>query len=283
VLAANTRHLLPQSFLRGLIGEYAWILGRVSFLCGESSVTGWWYYFPLAMIFKTPLATLSGLGIAAILMALQKPRLRLPNLWTCAITAIPPLFFLAYAMTSRVDVGIRHVFPVYPFLFIFLGVAASLAYRRFGKIAAVIAAILLVVLGAETYSVFPNYIPFFNLAAGGARGGLRLLSESNIDWGQDLPQLAQWQRSNPGHQMYLCYWGSADPRYYGLHYLNMAASDAPPDEIVPANQPPVYVFSAVALTQPSFRARYKMLLDSLQKREPLTILDGSLYIYSGTP
>ena len=280
LLAANAHHLMPQSFLSGMLGVFAWSRGRVSFLCGESSVVGWWYYFPLAMAFKTPVATLISLGFALIVVALKKRGPAPANRWTPAVAAIPPLLYLFYAMSSRVDVGIRHIFPVYPFLFILLGGAASLACKRFGKPAAIITVILLLGLAIETFWAFPNFIPFFNIAAGGSRGGLRLLSESNIDWGQDLPGLAEWQRQNPDHQLYLCYWGSADPRYYGIHYINLTASDAPPDQLVPTRQPPAYVFSAVALTQPGFRKLYKPLLDVLQKQPPLSVLDGSLYIYA---
>jgi len=280
LLAANAHRLLPQSLLRGLIGEFAWIRGRVAFLCGESSVIGWWYYFPLAMAFKTPMATLIGFGIAVILIAGQKRLLDAAGGWTLTAAAVAPILYMSYAMSSRVDVGIRHILPVYPFVFILLGVAASLAYRRYGKSAAVISAILLLALAVETFSALPNYIPFFNFAAGGSRGGLRLLSESNIDWGQDLPELAKWQQQNPDHQIYLCYWGSADPRYYGIHYMNLTASDAPPDQVVPMRLPPVYVFSAVALTEPGFRKLYQPLLETLQKRPPVTTLDGSLFIYS---
>ncbi len=282
LLAANAHHLLPQSCLSGLLGVFAWSRGRVAFLCGESSVVGWWYYFPLAMTFKTPLVTLIGLGIGLIILAVQKRRLDSVGVWTLAVIAVPPLLYLSYAMSSKVDVGIRHVFPIYPFLFILLGVATSVTYQRFGKPVAVIAAVFLLALGVETYSAFPNYIPFFNIAAGGSRGGLRLLSESNIDWGQDLPDLAEWQRRNSDRQMYLCYWGSGDPRYYGIHYMDMTASDAPADQIVATRQPPVFVFSAVALTQPGFRKLYQPLLDSLQKHPPITVLDGSLYIYAGS-
>ncbi|MGD0542388.1 MAG: hypothetical protein ABSB33_12815, partial [Tepidisphaeraceae bacterium] len=280
LLAANSHRLLPQSCVSGLLGVFAWSRGRVAFLCGESSVVGWWRYFPLAMTFKTPLATLLGVAISLILFAVQKPLLNSAGGWTLAVAAIPPLLYFSYAMSSRVDVGIRHIFPVYPFLFILLGAAASLAHARFGKSAAVIAAVLVLALAIETYSAFPNYIPFFNFAAGGSRGGLRLLSESNIDWGQDLPDLARWQRQNPDRQIYLCYWGSADPRYYGIHYMNLQASDAPTDQVVPRRPSPVYVFSAVALTQPGFRKLYKPLLDSFQNHQPVSILDGSLYIYS---
>jgi hypothetical protein len=279
VLAANDHHLLPQSSLRGLVGVYAWSRGRVAYLCGQSSVIGWWYYFPAAFAFKTPLATLAALTIAIIIVTKRIPRLNPPAIWTLSAALIPPSFYLIYAMTSRVDVGIRHIFPIYPFLFILIGVAASIACKTRPKLTAILSAAFILALAIKTASAFPNFIPFFNRAAGGSRGGFQLLSDSNLDWGQDLPALAQWQRENPRHQLYLCYWGSADPRYYGIHYINLPASDAPPDQLIPARLPPAYVFSAVALTQPGIRKLYKPLLDELQKRPPITTLDGSLFIY----
>jgi hypothetical protein len=279
LLAANDHHLLPQSSLSGLIGVFAWSRGRVAFLCGQSSVIGWWYYFPLAMTFKTPLATLIALGFAAVIVAKRKRPPDARAAWKLAVAVIPPLLYMAYAMSSRVDVGIRHIFPVYPFLFILVGIAASIACNRHGKSAAIIATLFILALAAETGFAFPNYIPFFNLAAGGPRNGFHLLSDSNLDWGQDLPDLAQWQRQNPNRQLFLCYWGSADPRYYGIRYVNLTASDAPPDQIAPSPLPAAYVFSAAALTQPSFRKLYNPLLNTLEKRPPTTILDGSLYIY----
>lgn len=279
VLAANAHRLLPQSCLGGLLNTYAWTRGRMAYLCGNFSLVGWWYYFPLAMAFKTPLATLSALAIALILFTIQKHRFDAAAAWSLAAAAVPPLFYMAVAMSSRVDVGIRHIFPVYPFLFILLGVAASRACKRYGKPAALIAVVLVLALAIETYRAFPNYIPFFNVAAGGARNGLPLLSDSNVDWGQDLPQLAEWQRQHPGRQLYLCYWGSADPRYYGIRYVNLGGSIAPADQLVPSREPPVYVISVMALTNPGFRQRYKTFLDALETQHPITVLDGSLYIF----
>ncbi|HEX4053547.1 MAG TPA: hypothetical protein VHX86_04710 [Tepidisphaeraceae bacterium] len=280
LLAANAHRLLPQSCLGGLLNTYAWTRGRMAYLCGNFSLVGWWYYFPLAMAFKTPLATLSALAIALILFAVQKPRLNSAAVWALAAAAITPILYMACAMSSRVDVGIRHIFPVYPFLFILLGVTAARACKRYGKPAVVVMAVLLLGVAVETYRAFPDYIPFFNVAAGGARNGLRLLSDSNLDWGQDLPQLAQWQRQHPDHQLYLCYWGSADPRYYGVRYVNLAGSSAPADQLVPSRQTPVYAISAMALINPGFRQVYKTLLDALESQRPITVLDGSIYVFA---
>jgi ketosteroid isomerase-like protein/4-amino-4-deoxy-L-arabinose transferase-like glycosyltransferase len=275
----NNLHFLPQTCLTGLLRIDAASRARVTFLCGKSSVTGWWYYFPLAMLFKTPLATLLGLAAAgAALVALFRRRLALEPWPTIAIVLMPAIYMLA-AMNSNLELGIRHILPVYPFLFIFLGITAAGAWNSSNRCARWIVWLLAIGLAAETVFAFPNYIAFFNVACGGSRGGLRLLGQSNLDWGQDLPALAAWQAEHPDRQLYLLYWGSADPRYYGIRYMDLDQSTAPPDQTIPGPGRPAYAIGAVVLTDPFVRDSQKGLLDSLQDRQPIAVLNGSIYIY----
>lgn len=279
VLFANAHRLLPQSYLAGLLRIDAVSQARVAFLCGKSSVTGWWYYFPLAMMFKTPAATLIGLVAAAVWMVPKIRGLKLDRLWPLVACILPPAIYMAVAMASDVNVGIRHIFPVYPFLFIFLGIAAASTWRSTKRAGRFIVALLTIALAAETGFAYPNFISFFNVFAGGSRGGLRLLSESNIDWGQDLPALAAWQSRNPDRPIYLLYWGSADPRYYGIHYVNLPGSTAPADEAAITRGRPVYAISAVVLTNPFVHRSMEDLFDVISREEPLAVLNGSIYIY----
>ncbi|MGD0390015.1 MAG: hypothetical protein ABSC42_13785 [Tepidisphaeraceae bacterium] len=106
-----------------------------------------------------------------------------------------------------------------------------------------------------------------------------MLGQSNLDWGQDLPALAAWQTNHPGRPIYLLYWGSADPRYYGIQYVNLDQSTAPPDETVPGLGRPAYAIGAVVLSDPFVRDSQKGLFDSLQDRQPIAVLNGSIYIY----
>jgi hypothetical protein len=276
---ANAHQLLPQSCLIGMLRLYAWSQGRLGYLCGQSSVTGWWYYFPLAIVFKTPLATLLGLAAAIGLLAPQIRTSSTWNRWAVLAGGIFPCLYMLTAMTSNVDVGIRHILPVYPFIFIFLGVAAAKAWNSPRRHARMFVTLLCMGLAAETFSAYPNYIPFFNVACGGSRGGLRLLSDSNLDWGQDLPALADWQARNPGRPVYLCYWGSADPRYYGIHYVNLPQSSAPPDQNMAGPGRPVYAISATALTNPLPRQFHSALFESMQHQQPIAVLNGSIYIF----
>jgi hypothetical protein len=136
-------------------------------------------------------------------------------------------------------------------------------------------------LAVETYSAFPDYIPFFNVAAGGWRGGAALLSDSNIDWGQELPALARWQRAHPDRQLFLCYFGSADPRYYGIHYVNLGGSNAPDDQQPRPELPPVAAVSVMAFQGQYLNPAQRKNLDPLRPpgAKPIDVLGGCLYIY----
>ena len=263
ILFANAHRLLPQGYLAGLLRIGADSQARVAFLCGKSSVTGWWYYFPLVMLFKTPAATLIGLLAAFAVLAPKLRKLSFAGSWPLIAGIAPPAIYLLVAMSSNVNVGIRHILPIYPFLYIFLGVAAASCWNSAKRGGRMIVTLLTIALAAETAFAFPNFIPFFNLFAGGSRGGFRLLSESNIDWGQDLPALAAWQSRHSDRPLYLLYWGSADPRYYGIHYINLPQSTAPADQTAPGPGRPVYAFSAVVLTNPFVREAMKDLFNTI--------------------
>jgi hypothetical protein len=273
-------YLLPQAWLYGFYYTWGRSLIRSAFLCGNYSITGWWYYFPAAMIFKTPLATLIALALAKFfwLSNRKSPNASSIDAWSAIAFLILPVLYMLLAVTGDLNLGLRHAFPVYPFIFIFIGVMAARACRMRAKIARPVLAVLLVALCAETLSAYPDLIAFCNVAAGGSRGGLHLLSDSNLDWGQDLPALAAWQKQNPGRQIYLCYFGHADPRYYGIHYVNVAGSDAPDDE-QPQPLPPVLAVSATNLQGIYLSPEQRDFYAKIQKQNPIAVLGGSIYIF----
>jgi hypothetical protein len=157
-------------------------LGHSAYLNGQISDNGWWYYFPEAIALKSPIALLIGVaGAGAIAFLLRRrPWLR----W--ATLAFPPAIFLAAAMAGGLNLGIRHVLPVLPFLY--LVVAQVLNRARLGP--AVIGLIMLAFI--ETFWVHPDYLAFFNALAGGPSQGSKYLLDSNLDWGQDQARLKQW-------------------------------------------------------------------------------------------
>jgi hypothetical protein len=189
------------SFPRGL-GAYsaglAWVRAssvpgaRINYFLGEVSGTGWLLYFPVALAVKLTTATvLALLGAAAVSVALlarrraagRRRRLRL----LAARSQLPALLGLAYlgaAMLANVNIGVRHVAPAVPFLLVAAaGVLRTTApaRRRLPVAVAVVA-----LAAAEAAAFAGREIPFGNLPAGGPAGVRRLLSDSNVDWGERL-------------------------------------------------------------------------------------------------
>src|SRR5205814_5870469 len=145
------------------------------------SDTGWWYYFPLAMVFKTPLTTLFAIvvtlfiGLFTIGRWMTNPKSR----WLAICLLLPVVIYGASAMNSNLNLGIRHILPVYPFIYIAIGLAIAHLWPKAHTLRTIIV-VLAALLAFETLAAFPNFISYFNVAAGGSRGGLRLLSDSNL-------------------------------------------------------------------------------------------------------
>jgi hypothetical protein len=278
VLWIGNHHLMPQSWVEGLLFTWGTAPGRDAFLLGTNAMSGRWYYFPIVIAVKTPLGTLAALAISAVYWAVN--RASFARFWDCLALLLLPIVYLATAMTSDLNLGVRHILPVYPFLFIILGLTAANGLRRFRRPATVVIALFLLGLATETYAAYPDYIPFFNIAAGGWKNGPRILGDSNVDWGQDLPAIAKWQREHPQYQLFLSYFGSVDPRYYGIHYVSLPNSNSLDDEAPNNSRPHVYAISGNAPHDPWLSPEMRDFYTKLQSREPVAVLGHCIYLYN---
>jgi len=142
------------------------------------------------------------------------------SLVTSSIHETAPLWSLVLiyglaACASNINIGHRHILPVYAPLVILIGAAATLPRRwRLLPIA------LTVLLAAETLYDFPNYVPYMNQFVGGPDRGWRVLGDSSQDWGGELPALKRWiddrRARRPDERMYFAYFGSGLPAYYRI-------------------------------------------------------------------
>ncbi len=187
--------------------------GHFNYLFGQHSVEGWWYYFIVAFFLKTPIPTLILLLAAACALIFQRKRLSAGELFLL----LPPAVFFAGFMFNDINIGLRHVLPVYPFLFVFAGSVLTMQNIR-DRIKYVIVGTLLLWYVISSVLIFPHYLAYFNGIAGGPDKGYRYLIDSNIDWGQDLKLLAAYVTENNIEKLNLAYFGKELPEQRGISY-----------------------------------------------------------------
>ena len=193
--------------------------GHKSYLLGEVRSTGWWYFFPVALGVKTPLpfVLLTGAGIVAALRGSSDTDRR-RRIEPAAIA----LAMLLVCLPSRINIGLRHVLPMYPFLAIVAGMGVVALWRaQRGRPAARALAVLLVGWQlAASARAHPDYLAYFNELAGSHPE--RILIDSDLDDGQDLKRLADTLRARRIPAVSLAYAGSATVAEHGLppvHWL----------------------------------------------------------------
>lgn len=230
VSTARRHRLLPEAWLYGFAHAHRHAQRRVAFLDGQTSAVGWLRFFPCAFAYKTPVASLAAFAIAIGLLLRHwrrsardgAPARRVLGIGLYRVAPLA-LFIGAYtslALSSRLNIGHRHILPIYPVLFALAGVVAvgapPLSRARVATIF-----LLVIGLGVESLMAWPHHLAFFNVAAGGPAGGHRHLVDSSLDWGQDLPGLRRWLDEQGPHDpgappVYLAYFGTAHPDHYGI-------------------------------------------------------------------
>jgi hypothetical protein len=207
---ARDYRLRNHSYLNGLLQLWEHDQsGHQTYLNGVVAERGSWLYFPVAFAVKTPTALLLACLAGALLWWRRIPAL-----------ALYPIVYALLAFSSSLNIGLRHLLPVYPFLFVLAGIVC--AHRRW----------LLVLAGAaqlfEAGRAHPDHLAFFNTLAGGPSRGHRYLLDSNLDWGQDAKKLGRWMRARNVDEMCVSYFGMASLDYYGIRQiplLNIPESD----------------------------------------------------------
>ncbi|MEU0791124.1 phospholipid carrier-dependent glycosyltransferase [Amycolatopsis sp. NPDC005961] len=213
---------LPRPYLDGMRVQFAFEDRTWStFLLGRYHAGALWYYLPVALLVKTPLATLA-LGLAGAVALSAVPRLR-P---AAPYVLVPAAVLLAAAMTSTRDLGVRYAI----FVPMFLAVAAAGVVAVRWRWAHVAAGVLVVFAAVSSLRTFPYYLPYSNEAFGGPARTHLSLHDSNVDWGQDLGGLAdRLRQDHPGERVWLVYKGSGVPSAYGIDAADPLA--VPPDEV----------------------------------------------------
>lgn len=253
--------------------------GHSAYLLGQYSTEGWWYYFIVAFLTKTPIPTLV-LAVWGGLVLLRDPGQR----WQACLLLLPPaLLFGGFVVSEGKAIGLRYLLPVYPFLFVCAGGILRTAWSGTGRwrrraVVGLCAGLLLTLV-----RIHPHHLAYFNEAVGGPDNGHRILVDSNLDWGQDLRGLKTWMDANDVARIKLSYFGSVDPALYDLDYEWLPSYVLPRRGVTAVEFPAsgwiaISVTNRVGVYMDAF-GHGKGLYDWLDDYEPVARIGHSIWVY----
>ncbi len=279
---ARARHLLPEAYLCGLAYTQKSAETRPAFLDGSWSIVGFASFFPRTFLYKTPLPILL-LLLVAILTAITRwnksPESQEPTWLTNPLLSFACIYG-ALAISSSLNIGHRHILPIYPAVFVGCGAVASLLQRNRRTILAAAVAVLLLWQIGESLVIRPDYLAYFNQIAGGPSRGYHHLVDSSLDWGQDLPTLKRWIDNHSqvvdGKPLYLGYFGVADPRWYDLDAKRLPEDHLSGDRSFAPLRAGIYCVSATTL-QSVYAPEIGLWARAYEQRYQAALAERELY------
>ncbi|MGC1171240.1 MAG: glycosyltransferase family 39 protein [Candidatus Acidiferrales bacterium] len=274
-------HLLPESYLIGLVDVGRMALFYPTFVFGRNIPHGVWWYFPSVIAIKTTLGLLALTGLAIYALAARKLK------WGREVDflLIPALFYLAVAMVSGMNIGARHLLPFYAYLFVLAGGGAAALSASSRKWFAVCGLLLMAHVGSSL-AAFPNSMAYANEAFGGPANVHKLLSDSNSDWAQQLFQVKAWQQRHPQEECWFAYFAYPEvyPETYGIrcHHLPTVDTDGLGGaDNVPAVIQGTVLLSAGDLSGCEWPAASLNPYDAFRRAKPDETIDDAVMIYRG--
>lgn len=258
--------------------------GRPSYLFGEFSDSGWWYYFPVTYLVKTPIILLLLTAVSSVFLLWNRE-----SRPKAIYLIVPAIVYLVISSQSSLNIGFRHLLPIVPFLIVLMtGLVqsekawGSIPWFKHAYAAGVLAGSLFVVILIDLL-IHPHYLSYFNLFAGGPSNGNQVLVDSNLDWGQDMLRLESWIEENQVDRIRLSWFGTADPDYYDIAYDPLPGLpyhfdlwwDLPFNADAP--EPGVYAISASTLWE--LPLEDKTVFAWFRQREPDDRIGYSIHIY----
>ncbi|MBN2370140.1 MAG: phospholipid carrier-dependent glycosyltransferase [Vicinamibacteria bacterium] len=271
--SARHLHLFPEGYLFGFSRFLKHSEARPAFLLGRRSMTGWWYFFPTTFAIKTPIPLMLFVALGVTSLWGRRRDLTTACLW------IPVVVYFAFTMTSRLNIGHRHLLPIYPFLFVIAarGVIWTWRTRLRGMRALVLA--LLAWYGWGTITLHPHYLAYFNEIVGGPRNGYQCLVDSSLDWGQDLIGLRDYMRLKGVSTIKLSYFGAAEPEYYGLPCERLPGLPIPRPVTKQVRKGDLLAISATHLQGLYVDDEMRRFMRRLRRQPFLDAIGHSIFIY----
>ncbi len=212
-LAGMSGNQVTKPLAQWLLG-FSMVAGHVegghdAFLLGMTSNKGWWYYYPVVLALKTAIPIFFFLAFLFIF----RKKLQWNGWFTEIYLWVLPLVLLVMGMQGSINLGIRYMLPIFPFIFVAVarltGLIDFTAIKNGLKDWKALSVALLIPVLTVWYvlgslSAYPHYLSYFNEFVGGYQNGYKYLTDSNLDWGQDVKRLSEWIKTSDMSKEHKC-------------------------------------------------------------------------------
>jgi hypothetical protein len=281
ILLLGRLHALPESWLYGLADVRSMANGMPSYFFGKVYGHGVWFYFPVLFTIKATLGFLVLLGLSV--WAVVTGRLRFGR--EVFFLVVPPVIYLWAAMGSHLNIGARHILPLWVFGIVLAGGGAWTLVQRHRTWGWTVAALLLLHVGSSAMA-YPNYMAYSNEAWGGPTQTYKYLSDSNTDWGQQLKATKIYVDQHGIKDCWIAYFVAPFvlPADYGIPCKRLPTPDSWfTDEQIEV--PPVIhgtvLISAGDLNSFEFGASELNPYESFRSLKPVAFIQDGIFVYEG--
>jgi len=265
--------------------------GNTNYFLGQVSNQGWYYYFPVCFLLKETISVLILTGLAVLLVLRKMVRnlvknkfkncpQRIKNYCLEHITEISMfLFIVVYGVASiqgRLNIGVRHIMIIFPFTYILIIKEFKIRFSesKYKKALTALLLVLLIWIGIGVAITYPSYLAYYNELTGGPKNGYKYITDSNLDWGQDLRRLNEWVEERGITEIKVDYFGGGDPAYYlGDKFVEWHSYWGPTTGF--------FAVSATYFSESIYRddAVYEQSYAYLEKTEPEIVIGHSIRVY----
>ena len=282
VLWIAKHHLLPESYLMGLVDVKRMAQWYPTFIFGKVHAHGVWYYFPAVILIKTTLALLVLCALAVFAAA----RGKIGRTRELVYLLVPGAVYLIVAMASGIDIGARHILPLFTMACMFAGAGTAALARSSRRWTWIGVVLVCAHIGASLFN-YPHQMAFANALWGGAKNTHNLLSDANVDWAQQLYQVKAWQDRHPNEECWFAYFArpEIDPATYGIQCHALPNPDVMwlgGTEITPPVVNGAVLLSAGDLSGCEWPSSGVNPYRGFQERKPDEVIEDSVFVYRGT-
>jgi hypothetical protein len=281
-LALARWHILPESYLYGLVDVRLISNSFSTYIFGKVYARGVWFYFPAAFIIKSTAAFMGLLLLAGFAIVTRKLRARREIFFL----TIPPVLYLLIATGTGLNIGARHILPMYPFLSVLIG-GAALALAHSSRRWAYVVGLLLAWHAVSSARAYPNYLAYSNEFWGGPTNTYKYLTDSNTDWGQQLKAVKKYLDNRGVKDCWFAYFVEPSIHFsaYGIPCKPLPTADSGWTDYqidTPQTITGTLLISAGTLTGYEWGSNVLNPYREFQKQKPVAFIQDGVFVYDGT-